>query len=630
MSEREVDFDALLQEAWDWEVAHRKEARWECPQGLVDPIEEANDAGAPDDPMVGELPYRPDALGLALSKGHLEEAFRSGPLGVCREAVEEADSEEKRSLKELPSDSNPHDLAQTGWGVLLPRGMEETYLTALMPLLERRVEQAGRFWYKVYDRQEPRDFLWRDLKAAPGVISPKKVPYYILIVGSPEWIPFEVQYALSINHAVGRIAFDDGEEEDIEAYTRWAQAVVNAEEHGVSSRSRRATILSVEGGDSATRTLAEHLVSPLEDRLQDFMAEWPAKLAWEIDVRRGEAANKDGFRSVFGGEDVFGGKDVFGGTEVSEETIVVGETDTLEEVKAPGLALVSAHGLFLQSQNRHQRMFQGALVCQADKSAKPVEKIFHAGDLAVRGEGSQPLHGLTAFLFSCYGAGTPEEDDFPQHTAEGLKVEQVTKPSRLADEPFLAALPQQMLRQGALAVVGHVDRGWTLSFAWTLAHRTTDGVRSLEDSLKQLFRGHRIGHALRPLHRRYTALAAHLTDPLDHLRRGESPDPRRLALQWTAHHDARNFVLLGDPATYLLGQRDPNRSLCCDRWTTSPASVESLPPAGFQLSADLQEYLETKAESTSMTPHQYLEEILRQKRAKEEPVCVQESSGGAL
>lgn len=599
MGEKEVDFDDLLQKAWDWELAHRKTTRSRSPQGLVNPIEQANDAEVPDDPIVGDLPYGPEDLGLDLSKGHLEEAFRSGPLGVCNTALKNAESKGELSLKELPSDRNPHDLTQTGWGILVPRGMRESYLDALMPLLEWRTEQVGRFWHKVYDRQDPMDFLWRDLDDAPGVISPWKVPYYILIVGGPERIPFEVQYALSINHAVGRIAFDNEGEEDLEAYTRWAQAVVKAEKYGVPSRSRRGTILSVENGDQATRTLANHLVAPLEGRLQDFMTDWPAKLAWEIDVRRGEAANKDGFRSVFGG------------------------TDT------PGLALVSAHGLFLQSQNRHQRLFQGAFCCQADKAAAPAQKIFHAGDLMAQGEGSQPLHGLTAFLFSCYGAGTPEEDDFPQHTSKGLQVEEPQKPSRLAEQPFLAALPQQMLRQGALAVVGHVDRGWTLSFAWTLAHRFTDGVTSLEDSLKQLFRGHRIGHALRPLHRRYTALAAHLADPLDRLRRGESPDLTRLALQWTAHHDARNFVLLGDPATYLLGQRDPNRSICCDQWTTSQGSAPSPVPSGFELRGDLLEYLERKAESLSMTPDQCLEKILRERLEREEEfLSVEELSRG--
>lgn len=439
-------------------------------------------------------------------------------LDRCLDAHRRRQEAAALTLRDLPSELDPHRLEETGWCVITPAHRRQEYLDALDELLRHREDAAGERFRQdvVYAGESVENFLWDLLETAPGVIDLEKLPYYVLIVGGPDEVPYALQYALSIDRAVGRIAF-----EDLSGYRRYATAVVAAETAG-TARSPSATILSVENGDLATDLLARHLVEPLLERLGEYLDDQPPGNPWSVQALRREQADKNAFRRLLTGAD------------------------------GPALALLSCHGLELDHDNPHQRLLQGALVCQASEQTPIGERLFHAHDVPHNEDiTASPLHGLVAFCFACYGAGTPREDDYPQ---EGASTDAPFTPRVLAPAPFVAAGAQALLEEGALAVVGHVDRGWTLSFAWTLGHHHTEAGRSLEDAVKQLLRGHRLGHAIRALHRRFAAIAAHLAAPLDALRSGKKVNRHRLASTWTAHHDARNFVLLGDPAVYPGGQ----------------------------------------------------------------------------
>ncbi|MCP4549471.1 MAG: protein kinase [bacterium] len=127
------------------------------------------------------------------------------------------------------------------------------------------------------------------------------------------------------------------------------------------------------------------------------------------------------------------------------------------------------------------------------------------------------------------------------------------KPRTLTSRPFISRLPQTFLKHGAQAVLGHTDRGWALSLSWALQEKPTDTVRNLENSLKQLLKGQRVGHAMRTLYRRYTALAAQLVEPLERIRSDKEISTKSLAMMWAALNDARNFIIIGDPCVRPLG-----------------------------------------------------------------------------
>ena len=56
------------------------------------------------------------------------------------------------------------------------------------------------------------------------MVDPRRVPYYLLLAGSPDQVPFEVQYQLGVSYAVGRLDLGDAE-----ACAAYAASVVAAE-----------------------------------------------------------------------------------------------------------------------------------------------------------------------------------------------------------------------------------------------------------------------------------------------------------------------------------------------------------------------------------------------------------------
>jgi len=70
------------------------------------------------------------------------------------------------------------------------------------------------------------------------------------------------------------------------------------------------------------------------------------------------------------------------------------------------------------------------------------------------------VSGVIAFLFACYGGGTPLEDRFAHEPGAA--------PPEIAPRPFAAALPGRLLTHpagGALACIAHVERAWGYSIS---------------------------------------------------------------------------------------------------------------------------------------------------------------------
>ena len=101
---------------------------------------------------------------------------------------------------------------------------------------------------------------------------------------------------------------------------------------------------------------------------------------------------------------------------------------------------------------------------------------------------------------------------------------------------------------GALASIGHIDRAWSYSF---VSERNRGQVQGFRDVLTLLVRGHRLGFATDQFNIRWSALSTDLTEVLADKRNGAEIPAATLANRWVARDDARNYVVLDDPAVQL-------------------------------------------------------------------------------
>ncbi|MCK4901348.1 MAG: hypothetical protein KAS38_21370, partial [Anaerolineales bacterium] len=404
---------------------------------------------------------------------------------------------------------DPTELSQSGWGVIFPQSLEPNQLAALKealrPLLEHRQEQAAQEFEHYYKecsgelgyqpKQSKTDFL-RQHGRGPGAADPDKLPYYLMIVGDPETVPYSFQYQMDVQYALGRIHFDSPED-----YYRYAVSVVEAEKRNYSLPRQATFFGTANQDDRATQLSAQSLIKPLAD----YIAE--GQYGWNVEALIGEEASTANLAQA------------------------------LHAPQAPPLLITASHGMSFPNGDARQFPHQGALLCQdwpgprAHRGPVPEDFYFSADDL---GEDANVL-GLLAFFFACYGAGTPKMDDFYRKAYIDRKA--------IAPHAFLSELPQRLLahpKGGALAVVGHVERAWGYSFFW-------DGVGqelvTFEDALKRLLAGHPLGSALEGFNTRYAELASDLTSELDETSE-DVQNTVKIAGLWTASNDARNYMIL--------------------------------------------------------------------------------------
>ena len=425
--------------------------------------------------------------------------------------------------------NDPAKLAEAGWAIVFPAQSPNVSAIkeALTDLLKLRQSQAGAR-FKIYEGGdgyrpgETKAQFFARHKIGDGPADPEQMPYYVLLVGSPEEIPYRFQYQLDVMRGAGRIHFDT-----LQEYANYACSVVMSESGKVKLPRRASFFGAANPDDKATELSSKYLVTPLYEKLKKLLpfGKWlgdgdqrtEVKLDWELEIFLREQAKKAQLESLLNGD------------------------------KKPSLLFTVSHGMEFPLGDARQIPHQGALLCQdwpgpnAYRGKIPDSFYFSGDDLTQEAN----LLGSIVVHFACFGAGTPHLDEFARQA--GKKEREV-----IAAQDFIASLPKKLLsrpRGGALAVIGHVERAWGYSFMLPGAGAQ---IGVFESMFRELMMGDRVGWTTEHFNLRYADLATNLSDTLGELEYNPSYiNPYDLAGMWTANNDARGYVLLGDPAVRI-------------------------------------------------------------------------------
>lgn len=428
---------------------------------------------------------------------------------------------------------DPQQLASVGWGLVVPDGLDPAIEEAVQPLVRLRAEQAGPRFKRLEVRPgEDKDAFLARYGMGPSVADPRKVPYYLLLLGDPELLPFEFQYQLGVSYAVGRLDL-----RTVDDYAAYAGTVVSAE-----ASLRGSGTDDHADGLGADRRLGAHPRpgAPVEPS-------HPSR-SLALFAPRHPGDTPTGLSSSRLVEPLL--TDLQGTTDAWGMSADVGAPATrarlLDLLTDDGADILFTAGHGLGGSTVASREVAGALLCQdwpgPLRHRGPLDEAHYLGADGLTA--GRPVRPKIVFSFACFGAGTPRVSDYPGG--------QAATRAELSDRSFTSRLPQRLLAEpsgGALAFVGHVDRAWTCSFLW----KGMDAqVTAFSSTLLALMDGVRLGNAMESLTARYAEVATELTHRLEQSRKygKRIPDADLVGL-WTATHDARGYVVLGDPAVQV-------------------------------------------------------------------------------
>ena len=401
------------------------------------------------------------------------------------------------------------DPRAAGWTFLVnrrdPRRAEIE--KALAPLAEHRGMAAGE--PLLFSSDAPDDWHdWLQENYFGLDLEGKTPPHYVLVVGSPDQVPFHFQAMFDSAASVGRLDFDTAA--DLQTYV---DKVLRHERAAEPTAGREAMFFATDGGPGdATHFSRRFMADPLADHVTRS-CRVPTRNAVADDATKGlllEAAR----------------------------------------LRKPALVYTASHGMGAPKEPLETQVrVNGGICCQHTPGDDRDEWLLTADDIDL----AVPFfEGAIVFQFACFGYGTPAESDF-RHWLGG--------PALNSAGTFVAALPKKMLAhpRGPIAFIGHVDTAWLHGFDDPanpyLVERWSVRMTPYKKAVETLLACQPAGLAMSDMNKRFDYANAQLTLTFDKMmrRRLETTPALRqqLANTFIFRSDAQNYMVFGDPAAGL-------------------------------------------------------------------------------
>jgi len=348
--------------------------------------------------------------------------------------------------------------------------------------------------------KDPLRWVAQIKKAAGGAL-----PRYLMLVGGPDIFPFALDEVLSSDHLTGRLDVSSdpvGPISWVDCGT-YARKVVDYET-GKVVVSRRVVLFSPII-DGPTETAHRGLIEPLRDALEVPRIWMARRFVPEVVPLLSENATTD---------------------RLSEE---------LEE-RRPMLVVSATHGY----ERPYSRRMWGAFTDATCKRTNPRKTYFSADGALARMAREKPFgQGAVLLSFACFSAGVPEKGAYALFTSGTAQ--------QFPEAPFVAPLPRVLLsyEHGPIAFIGHVDAATSQSFM--------DGIvpqpGAFKDFLDWALPGFgTLARAMQGFRERAWKTAVVLSDKLSSAAGAQTFVAQAVLNAFIRYHDARGYLLLGDPA----------------------------------------------------------------------------------
>jgi len=412
--------------------------------------------------------------------------------------------------RRYPNLGNPREV---GWSFLLHENepFRREIIEIIKPLaIHRGMKNPDQ--PLTYDAHLHESSWWEWLRQNSWSLSFKSRPYYVLIIGDPNQIPFRFQSILDSTCAVGRLHFDDLD--DLRIYV---EKIMRLETSNPVVE-REAIFYAPDGGiDDPTFFSREFMAKPLSEYVE-------RDLNYDTMKIMGDQATKTNLVNAL-------------------------------ESKKPALVYTASHGMAAPKENlATQKRINGA-ICTQEMHTNPYSPIsdclFSADDIPIDGN---YLEGSLFFEFSCFSYGTPWISDYDHWLGN---------PGLNSTEDFISALPKKLLSHpnGPIGFIGHNDTAWAHGFLDPqrpfIIEKWHSRLSPFQYAVSEALQRSSFGLLLNSMNKGYDIGNATITNYYDMIKRTNDPnfhtqEEKSLFVDnWITRNDAQNYMLFGDPGTYI-------------------------------------------------------------------------------